>query len=60
MSNETKTNYTDNMSKPLFTGNVFRDTSVSESEKAAEASKAIFEYAKKKLHTGKGETGKDE
>lgn len=51
MSNETKTNYTDNMSKPLFTGDVFRDTSVSEAEKVAEASKAIFEHVNKKLHS---------
>lgn len=60
MSNERKTNYTDNMSTPLFTGNVFRDTSVSEAEKAAEASKAIFEYVNKKLHAGKGVNDNDE
>lgn len=60
MGNETKTNQIDNMNKPLFTGDALRDMNVSEAEKAAEASEAIFEYVNKKLHSEKGGNDKDE
>jgi len=40
----------DNIEKPLFTGNYCRDTAVTEFEKAAEASNAIFNAIKGKLN----------
>ena len=40
----------DNIEKPLFTGDYWRDTTVTEFEKAAEASNAIFNAIKGKLH----------
>ena len=49
MANEKKKNQTDNMNKPLFTGDAMRDMNVSEGEKAAEASKALFHDVKEKL-----------
>ena len=39
----------DNIEKPLFTGYYLRDTTVTEFEKAAEASNAIFNAIKDKL-----------
>ena len=51
MANEKKnttTNECDSTSKPLFTGDYIRDTSVSEGEKMAEASQAIFNAIMKK------------
>ena len=52
MANEKNTNKTegqDNIVKPLFTGDYCRDTAVTEFEKAAEASNAIFNAIKDKL-----------
>jgi len=52
MANEKNTNKTegqDNIEKPLFTGYYLRDTTVTEFEKAAEASNAIFNAIKDKL-----------
>jgi len=49
MANEKKTNKTDNMDKPLFTGDALRDMNVSEGEKAVEASEAIFNAVKDKV-----------
>ena len=52
MANEKKnttTNECDSTSKPLFTGDYIRDTSVSEGEKMAEASQAIFNAIVKKI-----------
>jgi len=49
MANEKKTNQTDNMDKPLFTGDALRDMNVSEGEKAVEASEAIFNAVKDKV-----------
>ena len=49
MANEKKTNQPDNMDKPLFTGDALRDMNVSEGEKAAEASEAIFNAVKDKV-----------
>ena len=52
MANEKNTNKTegqDNILKPLFTGDHLRDTAVTEFEKAAEASNAIFNAMKGKL-----------
>ena len=52
MANEKNTKKTDgqgNIEKPLFTGDHLRDTAVTEFEKAAEASKAIFNAIKDKL-----------
>ena len=40
----------DNTPKPLFTGDYLRDTAVTEFEKAAEASNAIFNAIKGKLN----------
>ena len=40
----------DNIEKPLFTGYYLRDTTVTEFEKAAEASNAIFNAIKGKLN----------
>ena len=51
-ANEKNTNKTegqDNIVKPLFTGDYCRDTAVTEFEKAAEASNAIFNAIKDKL-----------
>ena len=52
MANEKKstttTNECDTISKPLFTGDYIHDTSVSEGEKIAEASQAIFNAIMKK------------
>ena len=51
MANEKKnttTNECDATSKPLFTGDYMHDTSVSEMEKIAEASNAIFNAIVKK------------
>ena len=42
------------INKPLFTGDYRRDTSVSEYEKAAEVSQAIFKAIKNKLERNKG------
>ena len=52
MANEKNTKKTegqDNIEKPLFTGDYCRDTAVTEFEKSAEASKAIFNAIKDKL-----------
>jgi len=49
MEKKKKTNQTDNMNKPLFTGDALRDMNVSEGEKAAEASEAIFDAVKDKV-----------
>ena len=49
MENEKKKNQTDNMNKPLFTCDAMRDMNVSEGEKAAEASEAIFDAVKDKV-----------
>ena len=52
MANEKKnttTNECGSTSKPLFTGDYIRDTSVSEGEKMAEASQAIFNAIVKKI-----------
>ena len=52
MANEKNTKKTegqDNIEKPLFTGDYWRDTAVTEFEKAAEASNAIFNAIKNKL-----------
>ena len=52
MANEKNTKKTegqDNIEKPLFTGDYCRDTAVTEFEKAAEASNAIFNAMKDKL-----------
>ena len=52
MANEKKnttTNECDSTSKPLFTDDYIRDTSVSEGEKMAEASNAIFNAIVKKI-----------
>ena len=45
----TTINECDSTSKPLFTGDYIRDTSVSEGEKMAEASQAIFNAVVKKI-----------
>ena len=53
MANEKNTNKTegqDNILKPLFTGDHLRDTAVTEFEKAAEASNAIFNAMKGKFN----------
>ena len=47
--NTKKTERQDNIEKPLFTGDYCRDTAVTEFEKAAEASNAIFNAIKDKL-----------
>ena len=47
--NTKKTDGKDNTPKPLFTGDYLRDTAVTELEKAAEASNAIFNAIKDKL-----------
>ena len=52
MANEKKNttaNESDSTSKPLFTGDYIRDTSVSEGEKMAEVSQAIFNAIVKKI-----------
>ena len=52
MANEKNTKNTegqDNTQKPLFTGNYLRDMNVSEGEKAAEASVAIFDKIMEKI-----------
>ena len=52
MANEKNTKKTedqDNIIKPLFTGDHLRDTTVTEFEKAAEASNAIFDAIKDTL-----------
>ena len=52
MANEKNTKKTegqDNIEKPLFTGDYCRDTAVTEFEKSAEASNAIFNAMKGKL-----------
>ena len=46
----TKKQCQNNIEKPLFTGDYLRDTSVTELEKAAEASNAIFNAIKGKLN----------
>ena len=56
MANEKNTNKTegqDNIEKPLFTGDYLRDTAVTEFEKAAEASNAIFNAMKGKFNDRK-------
>ena len=53
MTNENNTKQTegqDNIEKPLFTGDYLRDTTVTEFEKAVEASNAIFNAIKGKLN----------
>ena len=53
MTNEKNTKQTegqDNIEKPLFTGDYLRDTTVTEFEKAVEASNAIFNAIKGKLN----------
>ena len=53
MANEKNTKKTegqDNIEKPLFTGDYLRDTAVTEFEKAAEASNAIFNAMKGKFN----------
>ena len=52
MANEKNTKKTegqDNIEKPLFTGDYLRDTAVTEFEKVAEASNAIFNAMKGKF-----------
>lgn len=56
--NAKKTEYQDNIEKPLFTGDYWRDTAVTELEKAAEASNAIFNAIKGELN-GRRKTGKE-
>ena len=61
MANEKNTKKTegqDNIEKPLFTGDYLRDTTVTEFEKAAEASNAIFNAIKGKLN-GKKKNSKE-
>ena len=61
MANEKNTKKTegqDNIEKPLFTGDYYRDTAVTEFEKAAEASNAIFNAIKGKLN-GKKKNSKE-
>ena len=61
MANEKNTKKTegqDNIKKPLFTGDHLRDTAVTEFEKAAEASNAIFNAIKDKLN-GRKKNSKD-
>ena len=61
MANEKNTKKTegqDNIEKPLFTGDHLRDTAVTEFEKAAEASNAIFNAIKGKLN-GKKKNSKE-
>ena len=56
MANEKNTKKTegqDNIEKPLFTGDYCRDTAVTEFEKAAEASNAIFNAMKGKFNDRK-------
>ena len=48
--NTRKTEVQDNTQKPLFTGDYLRDTAVTEFEKAAEASNAIFNAMKGKFN----------
>ena len=48
----------DNIENPLFTGYYLRDTTVTEFEKAAEASNAIFNAIKGKLN-GKKKNSKE-
>ena len=48
----------DNSEKPLFTGDYCRDTAVTEFEKAAEASNAVFNAIKGKLN-GKKKNSKE-
>ena len=48
--NTKKTDGQDNIVKPLFTGDHLRDTVVTEFEKAAEASNAIFNAIKGKFN----------
>ena len=48
--NRKKTEGQDNIEKPLFTGDYLRDTAVTEFEKAAEASNAIFNAIKDKFN----------
>lgn len=48
--NTENTERKDNIVKPLFTGNYLHDISVTELEKAAEASNAIFAAIKGKLN----------
>ena len=48
--NTKKTDGKDNTPKPLFTGDYLRDTAVTEFEKAAEASNAIFNAMKGKFN----------
>ena len=53
MANEMNTRKTEeqgNIEKPLFTGEYLRDTTVTELERAAEASNAIFNAMKGKLN----------
>ena len=56
--NRNKTEGQDNIEKPLFTGDYLRDTAVTEFEKAAEASNAIFNAIKGKLN-GKKKNSKE-
>ena len=61
MANEKNTKKTegqDNIVKPLFTGDHLRDTAVTEFEKAAEASNAIFNAIKDKL-SGRKKSSKE-
>ena len=62
MANEKNTNKTegqDNIVKPLFTGYHLRDSAVTEFEKAAEASNAIFNAIKDKLSRRKKNSKED-
>jgi len=56
--NKKKTEGQDNIVKPLFAGDYLRDTAVTEFEKAAEASNAIFNAIKGKLN-GKKKNSKE-
>lgn len=47
-------NECDSTSKPLFTGDYMRDSSVTEYEKATEASNAIFNAIMRKTEKKKG------
>ena len=62
MANEKYTKKTEgqnNIEKPLFTGDYLHDTTVTEFEKAAEASNAIFNAIKGKLKCRKTNRKKD-
>ena len=62
MANEKNTKKTegqDNIEKPLFTGDYLRDTAVTEFEKEAEASNAIFNDMKGKFNDRKKNSQED-